>query len=158
MKGKHKYLLYIYYEYLLATDATPVLATTFCTLLYYSPPFWSVLCTGFGPHAQSCSLSDVVNLLHLFLIPSTMPKITFCIVSGPSLLFIVWPKWASLSSLKWFSFSSSFQSFSSLLRMLVFFLFFQETHNTLSRASRIHISAAIILYSTDLKKVQASAP
>ena len=38
------------------------LATTFWTLLYRSPPCWSVLCTAFGPHiAQSCPLFDVVK-------------------------------------------------------------------------------------------------
>ena len=55
------------------------LATTFCTLLYRSPPCWSILFTAFGTHvAQSCPLSDVVNPLFLLSasFPSTMPSIT----------------------------------------------------------------------------------
>ena len=110
------------------------LATTFCTLLYRSPPCWSFLCTAFGPHvAQYCPPSDVVKPWFLlsasfpfFLIPCLLQSVewvgchylSICDQSKPVFRVIVFPINSFLTS--------------NSLRMLAFVIFsFQLTPNIL---------------------------
>ena len=128
----------------------------FYALLDNTPPWCSVLCFSFRLGiSQSSPFSDIVVPLLLLL-----PPFPVSLYHSFRYLICMWATTishnvAEVTQLRVIIFPSSLFT-SSSLRMLALVLFsFQLTSNNLLH---IHISAAIILFSSDLKRVQASVP